>query len=394
MITVCMIQSAEKFGKVYGFNGVDVASSVSAANLATKLGCSWILGLSTFNFVVPGKWKIWSDERIDIENLKVLEINKEAIMEHLNMKYEHVPLFVALGEGLKTDEMFKQKVTYHFGRYSKIPSIARFVNEFKYPLTDEAYETIAKKIFGDKYEQKFIDDLKKSVDYCSIEPKEVTNKYEPKLMDIIQNDFMTFAEEMLLNKRPIFTSPVFLDETAGDMANFNLLILPWIEKTVGILLKNEKDPEPRFVTVYDDGEFHTITIDPVYPDFDVPDLKVLLYGELSTFEKMRILFWLTGITLSNIELPCLLEEYTVDCMILIYLVKNNSLTILEARCILKTLVEARSRAIPLEISTEYPVKVNSRALRCTFLYSKMFLILHSCLACFGMKNFRPEIAVS
>jgi hypothetical protein len=109
-------------------------------------------------------------------------------------------------------------------------------------------------------------------------------------------------------------------------------------------------------------------------------------------QSMKMLFYVVGVELSDTEMMAFPENYIVDCLILLYLIKQNSLTVLDARCILKTLVLSRNCDDLLKCSTEYPKNVNSRALRCTFLYTKCYFILHSCLACLGMKNYCPEMA--
>lgn len=122
------------------------------------------------------------------------------------------------------------------------------------------------------------------------------------------------------------------------------------------------------------------------------DLKVMLKGEMSTLEKMKMLFWIVDVEKQDdFELSAFPMSYVIDCLILFYLIKRNSLTILDARCILKTLVESRNSDELRQISTEFPKNINSRALRCSFLYSKCYFILHSCLACIGMKNYCPDI---
>lgn len=324
-------------------------------------------------------------------------MDKDVIMAHLQIKDYHAPLFKTLSGKLRSDEEILKKVSMHFGNQSKIPSVARFVRRQQYPLTDQSYINMAKEIFGQNSNAKFIEDLKANVEK-PLEEEPCISKFDlnDDILMIIKNDFLSHAENILLNQQPIFTTPVFLDLNSPDMENYNKLILPWIQKTAGILLKNHPTEEilEIFILENTDEGFKKIPLEIIYPDFDVPPLKVLLKGELSTFNKMKILFWLMEFELSDIELPAIPEEYIVDCMILIYLVKKSSLTVLDARCILKTLVESRNMAIPNEYSTEYPKKINSRALRCTFLYSKMYFELHSCLSCFGMKNYCPELKVS
>lgn len=140
-----------------------------------------------------------------------------------------------------------------------------------------------------------------------------------------------------------------------------------------------------------DQEFVQLPVKPIFPDFDVPALEILLSGSMAAVNKMKLLFFLTDLPLTEDELMVIPKYFLVDCVILLYLIRHQSLTLLDARCIFKTLVEARNRMIPLDISTDYPEKINDRAFRCSFLYSKMYFFFHSCLSSIGLKNFCSEI---
>lgn len=398
IVTLCLIQSAEKYGKVYGFDSTEYLPAFLMAQFATKEKCSWILGLSTFRFLLPGDWKIWSDEKLDMEDMTVLEFDKEAILKHFQIEYRDAPLFFTLSGMLECEKNLKTKVFNNFGTVSKFKTVASFVRVLHYPLSEKSYEYMAKRILGANYPISFIADLKKSIEKLTINP-EVSIK--PTIAGIddarlkkMGNEFLSFAEEILFNHKPIFFSPVFMDLDSSDMKNFNDLVLPLIQKTAGILLKNSSDRATREVVMFDSQKmkFQKHPLDIIYPDFDIPPLKDIISGDISTIIKMKILFWIMNLKLSDIEMPCLTEEYTVDCMILSYLVKKNSLTIMESRCILKTIFDTRSN-VPYEYSTDYPKKVNSRALRCTFLYYKMFMILNSCLSSIGMEHLCSELKV-
>lgn len=396
LILTSMIQSAKKFGKVYGNFLTNCKPSVLQAELANELNAAYMMGLDTYMFFLPGNWKIWSDEGLIMETMEIREFDKEVVLKHFNLTYEKMPLLAAFTGDLQSNPYVIRKVCDYFGTRTKFPIAAKFIENFEFPLSDVTLTEIAIKIFGANYKPDIVDDFKKTLaqfDKSSI----VKSKVDPEIIEHIKNDFMSYAEEIITNDKPIFVTPVFLNLKSKDMLNMNELVLPWIQKTVGILLKNscDDDKEPRSVVMLDNsvGKFTKNPIDPIYPDFEVPSLKPLISGEISTYEKMKILYWLLDIKLNDIEESAFPEKFLVDCLILLYLIKKNSLTILDARCILKTLVDSRRKVVPLEYETDYPQKINSRALRCTFLYSKLYFILHSCLACLGMKNFCPEIQV-
>lgn len=399
LVLTAIVQSSAKFGEVKQISSYkECKPSVAQCTFATEQNASWILGLDTNYFLTSGNWKIWCDDTLNFDEMTVLEINKERVLDHFAFENHHFPLFATLAGEFKSDHDTTKKVLNFFGTQKKFKNIASFVKKIKFPLDDDSFNDIATKIFGAKHEQKVIDDFKKSVAQftksSSSEEEDVGISSE--IFHLFKDDFLSYAEEILINKIPLFISPVFLDLQSADMMNFNTLVLPWIQKTAGILLKNSDDKNQREIMLLKNanGRFEKNPLEIIYPDFEVPELKVLLSGQASTYEKMNMLFWLLDMKLNDTELPTMSEEYKVDSLILLYLIKKKSLTILDARCILKTLFDARRGVVAMEYSTDYPKKVNSRAIRCTFLYSKLYFVLHSCLSCLGMKNLCPEIKVN
>lgn len=330
-----------------------------------------------------------------MQKLTVEEYDKASILSHFNMTYEQMQMMAILSGDIIAPHKIRTKFADFFGVKNRFENLHKFVMELPYPYTDEVLHDIAVRLVGKGEHPKLIEAFKHSIaSYKSNQCAEI--KIDPAFLFAIRDDFMSFAEELLLNENPIFITPVFLDLDSNDMANFNSLVLPWIQKTAGIVLKNLKDQSPRKIVLLeknnDKFRFNEIPLEIIYPEFDIPELEVLLNGDMSTYEKEKMLYWIIGFELNDFEWPALPEAYFVDCLILICLIKHNSLTTLEARCILKTLVDTRNQSeLNENYSLDFPVKINSRALRCTFLYQKSYFILHSCLACLGMKNYCPEI---
>lgn len=180
------------------------------------------------------------------------------------------------------------------------------------------------------------------------------------------------------------------DYRKKDMKSINELALPWIQRTAGVLLKNVPNPEPRKLILLErhQGKLIEVPIENIYPDFEVPPLKNLLAGDMSAYGKMELLFWVVGLPLID-DAYAIPEAFLADIVILLYLIKNESLTLLEARCILKAHIDAINREISLQVS-DYPETVNERAFRCSHLYSKMYFVFHSCMSCLGFKNLLSE----
>lgn len=361
MILVCLIQSAQKFGSVHGCNSLKGKPSVQQVELAQEKDAAWIMGLDTYYFLLPGKWKIWCDTELKMNKMMIRELDPNVVMKHFELTPEQSPLFACLIGDLQSTPRVVKKVTEHFGSKSLFTNAAKCIRELKSTSIDENIQGIVEKIFGSKIEPFIADDFKKSIKTFEIN-HEVETKVDWEILEMVQNDFLSIAEDILLNS-PIFINPAGLDLRKTDMKTINDSILPFIQRTAGVLLKNQNDPEPRSIVllVSHEGEFIHAPIEIIFPHFEVPPLKVLLAGDMSTMDKLQMLFWITDLELKDFELPVIPEEYVADCIILLYLLKNQSLKLIEARCILKTLVDARSRAFPLEVSTEYPEVVDERA---------------------------------
>jgi RNA binding exosome subunit len=332
--------------------------------------------------------------KLNMKVMTIQEIDPSIVMKHLNLTPELVPFYACITGDLQTTQGNIRKVREFFGRQI-FPSAARFLHKLEATTDDEKVLEIISHIFGEKTKP---DAIKSISDVFKITLKsfkineEIETKVDKQILDLVKNDFMSIGEEILLNL-PIFIIPTFLDMSKTDMKSINDLAIPLIQKTTGVLLKNLDDVEPRKLVVMEthNNGFVEVPVVPIYPEFCIPSLDVLLRGDMSTIDKKNLLFWITNATLKEHELMAIPQNYLADVIILIYLMNNECLTLLDARCILKTLVDADRRAVPLEVSTEYPEVINERALRCSFLYSKMYFLLHSCLSSLGMKHLCREI---
>lgn len=390
LILVALIQSAKKFGPVHGCNSHKGKPTVQQVELARSKDAAFLMGLDTFYFIQPGKWKVWCDSKVDMEKMTIQELDPNVVMTHFGLEVSQAPLFACLIGDLQSSPAYQSKVVHHFGK-NLFMGAAKFLNKLKATTIEGQIAEVIEKIFGSKADPQIAEDFLESVKTFEID-EEFESKVSPNILELVKNDFMSVAEEILLNA-PIFINPAFMPLVTSDMKSINDLVLPLIQKTTGILLKNSADDEQRSLVLLmsNEGKFVHVPIEAITPDFEVPSLEVLLSGEMSTMEKMEMLLWLTQVEVTDTQLITIPEEYIADCIILLYLMKNQSLKLIDARCILKTIVDARRATVPLEISTEYPEKLNERAFRCSFLYSKLYFILHSCLASIGMKNLCPEI---
>lgn len=274
LILVSMIQSAKKFGNVHGADSVNSKPSVRQADLACSLNAAWVLGLDTYFFFLPGNWKLWTEDKLNMEEMTIEEYDKDVILKHFEMDYKQMQMMAILsGDIIETNLKVRQKISDYFGTKNKFNTIKQFVKKLTFPMTDEIIEALAVKIMGRNYDSLINEAIKKSLASYNYNPNaETTTTLESEILNMIRNDFLSFAEEILLNKAPIFITPVFLNLNKNDMVDFNTLVLPWIQKTAGILLKNYEDKSERKITLLEstEGKFVEVPIEVIFPEFEVP----------------------------------------------------------------------------------------------------------------------------
>lgn len=106
---------------------------------------------------------------------------------------------------------------------------------------------------------------------------------------------------------------------------------------------------------------------------------------MSLDEKFKLLLWLSGLELTADDLKSVPNEFIIDVVICLHLVKNKAMAVGEAECLMQSIVEVKGTA---EFEEKYPKSVSDRALRLSFLYMKLFLFVHSCTTAVGLKIFQ------
>ncbi|CRK99646.1 CLUMA_CG012957, isoform A [Clunio marinus] len=386
MILIAIIQSAKKFGNVHGFNNIYGKPAVQQIELAKKLDASWIIGLDTFYFLMPGKWKIWNDMKLNMKDLLVQEIDPNVILTQLDLDPKHGPLFACLLGEFQSTSNYQKKVQEHFGLKHKFENAANFIKSLEIEASTDLIKRVIDNIFKGKANERIHQDFERSLATFEIN-FDVGKRVDEEILQLVKNDFVSIAEEIFLNQ-PIFISPTFFDMRKEDMKTINDLVVPLITRTASVLLRKIDDKEERTIIILEshDGNFKTIPIVPVVPPFPVPSLETLLKGEIHAIDKTQILFWVTDLNIEEFAFVIIPQDYAADCVILLYLMKHQCINTLDARCILKTIIDTRRHVIPLEGYTEYPETICERAFRCCFLYSKMYFYVQSCLTSLGMKN--------
>jgi hypothetical protein len=134
---------------------------------------------------------------------------------------------------------------------------------------------------------------------------------------------MSLSERILYGQNLDINSG-YLAADVTDMKSLKELTLPWIQRTMGLLLKHVKGPKTRkFLSRIDEQSWENIEIEPIYPNFNVPSLKQLVAGELSHVEKYQILSFLIDDVIDQEILRAIAIDYMLHVIVLGHLLKVN-----------------------------------------------------------------------
>jgi hypothetical protein len=117
----------------------------------------------------------------------------------------------------------------------------------------------------------------------------------------------------------------------------------------------------------------------------VPGLQQLIQGSMTSEQKFEILAFLIDDTIKSDKLQTISVEYLMHVIILVHLMSQKSLDVFEALAFTKVLKDVYRGNVPKVFIL--PKRIDSRALRTSFLYSKLFYILSRCLPSVGLKEF-------
>ncbi len=98
-----LMDIAKKYGELVGPPSEEKLrfAMLDQTLLASQRDAFAIIGFESYYLIHQGKWKYWSANDIDFENMTVSEYDRDQILRDLGLQYHHMPLFVVL-TGVKT----------------------------------------------------------------------------------------------------------------------------------------------------------------------------------------------------------------------------------------------------------------------------------------------------
>lgn len=346
LILSSLLQSAANFGTVHGFNENDCNSLLMYTELMKNEQADYTIGLNSLLFLTLDI-KIWNDIVLDFEKKTVMEIDPKIIQRHFNLTPDIAPLFCVLSGYLKSTPQVCRKVIDTFGTSKQYSNVANFIQRaLKATNSENMIEKIVGKIFGASEDNvKIVADFKTSL--AEFELQKESKSFENITAERLQrmrNDFMNFGEDILCNNL-LFINPIFTDLRRCDIKSINDLVIPLLEKTAGALLTDSNDFKERSVMILEEHE----------GEFVKKPLRI--ERQEGRFNLIQFAVKFSSRMMSEMEeIP---NKYHLDIYVLFYLLRNNSISIIESQIMMKTLVDVRRRKSGRE--KMYPEIVNERA---------------------------------
>lgn len=208
------------------------------------------------------------------------------------------------------------------GQEPKLKKIMDYVRTLDSPITNAAIIATVKLIFG-YIDPSTVADFHESLDSFNVIIQDDKDRFpDEKVANLIINNPFCIGER-ILNKRSITCFSAYLDTEAKDMKPLQALVLPWIQRMTGLLLKhvNGSKGGRRIISQLFKGTWGNDVIQTETPDFDVPILQHLVVGEMSHQVKVQILHFLIGDSIDQKILNDIPICYMIHFIILVYLVE-------------------------------------------------------------------------
>jgi hypothetical protein len=285
-ISSVLYYSALKFGEFRGCDLFLKKSGVGHAQIARDIGAYALVGLDTGYLFLEGDFKLWFPQKQnhpqhgDVIKFDVKEYDKKAILNLFGMDISQFQLLAVLGGKFFGTYEDSDKIEEFFKVPRKIDAIKRFVHEqVQLPLTRESIESIIEIIFGHVNPQA-VEDFQSSLEAFTPSYFASHDRYpDDEVNKMIADDPFTLAEEILNNQTLQVSSP-FLDVAATDMKSLRLLTLPWLKRTMGLLLVHVEGNRSRNVMYrIDEENWEQLEVEPIYPECEcfANGLKINFY---------------------------------------------------------------------------------------------------------------------
>nr|XP_029717483.1 constitutive coactivator of PPAR-gamma-like protein 1 [Aedes albopictus] len=376
--------------KKYGEYRVAIAQECDQelATYATNVNALAIISDDSDFLIYKGTWKYWSSRQLELSTLFTMEYNRDALVRHLGLRYEQMPLFATLcGNDIMPYDVVKA-FHYRLGQNrDKFPNIARFIRIVEEDSLSFASDAVISILLKEITNQHTVDNdlvqrFKLSLDNYSvnIRPRNINPSKDPVLNVLIEHDSpFTY---LIWQKKQLDVSIGVVDMRGREFEHdFGRLQISLIVRMAGIILFHSKPVRPTHCPVIikldhqSSHREHRLLI--LYPkDLEVPTLPALMskdpviHEDLQTI-KFQLLSWIASDSLKPDELRKIPQQLRMTVFTLYYLVEQRAIELFEADLFLQVAYDVTYETYDFR-SLQYPRTISSRPFRVVFLYQKIY----------------------
>lgn len=325
-----MFQIASRYGKIIkSIEHADISNDLVA--LAIKHNALAVLSDKSKLIFYANTFQYWIANSLDMIKLTTEIVRQDKILSHFNLNTQTIKYLGILTGCTLNPILYKhlENLNHKIGA-DFFQEIARFINaKLKSADKDEIIDEMAKSIAIDSND---LDEIKKGVTeaYESFIPVE---KIVPSVVDdIILNYALKNCHQntfRILSEKPMHCFETFFNIHHFKNISYSEIISPLVRRKAGVLLKyNNNDSLKVSYYSHDYKECVNIrkfTVDPIYPDIEIPDIDQLLNQKLyASFDpdRFKLLCWIVASDkLNYLDIAWVDKNYLLTLMTLYFLLQ-------------------------------------------------------------------------
>ncbi|XP_062565879.1 constitutive coactivator of PPAR-gamma-like protein 1 homolog [Armigeres subalbatus] len=351
------------------------------ATYASESGALAIISNDSDFLVFEGPWRYWSSQVLELSTLKTMEYNRPALLRHLKLTSEQMPLFATLCGNKIMPAQIGWKLQKELGccRIS-VSNIAKFVHEFNGPLKNIDIIILQKILNATKLDEGFLKLFQRSLIFynLAINPIIVKPMGDPVLEILSKKDSPFYYH--IWQGIPLDVAIGIVD-LRNPGFNYKQLLTTLILRMAGVILFHKKPQRPTkcpIIIKFNHASRHQEYMLPIqYPSDVKPPTFIKLLSEKPSVskriqnEKFQLLAWIASDNLQPDDLLRVPELLRLTVYTLYYLVEQTVLELFEADLLLQVAYDVIFKTYDLH-SVEYPTTIKGRPYRVVFLFQKVY----------------------
>ncbi|XP_055642233.1 uncharacterized protein LOC129779021 [Toxorhynchites rutilus septentrionalis] len=350
------------------------------ASYASRVQALALLSNDTDFMIYKGFWRYWSSKSINFETLSTMEYNRLALVRHLGLKFNQMPLFATLAG----NDVIQYDEVHHFhrrlGRHrEKFYNLARFVQQHSERRTEHELWNILREVFGRASNKKLMQRFRESLNFYTLEKNHPQlNPTGDDFLDLLLKQEDTFSYQIYTG-HPYNITTNFTDMRTNEFGSqYPILVVPVILRKAGIVLYHLKEQQKfsrcsLVVKLFHNTphDFHKLSV--YFPDRSVP-LYILrdptMSADLEDI-KLKLFCWIASDKLDHRSFQPVPVIFRPTVLTLYYLMENRVLQLFEADLFLQVAYDVEYSTYDID-NVPYPNRLDSRAFRVVFMYQKIY----------------------